>query len=267
LKVIADVGLVGVPNAGKSTLLAALTAAQPKIADYPFTTLEPGLGILERGYQRLVLADIPGLIEGAHEGAGLGLGFLRHIERTRALLHVIDGSAEDPLAEYGLVRRELDAYSPALAGRPEVVVINKADLAEVAERADTLRGQLSAAGVAEVFVISAAIRTGLEPLVEALFREVEANPLSERVQEEVVPVLRPPAREAPVVEREADGAWRVHHRRAGVVVQKLDVRDWHARREVIERLRRVGVVRALEAAGAQTGDSVRIGEAEWTWEG
>ncbi|MGE3272482.1 MAG: GTPase ObgE, partial [Chloroflexota bacterium] len=131
LKTIADVGLVGYPNVGKSSLLAALTAARPKIADYPFTTLEPNLGVAEQDHFTFVLADIPGLIEGAHRGVGLGHQFLRHVERSRVLLHVIDASVADPVATYEAVREELELYNPTLAARPEVVALNKIDRDDV----------------------------------------------------------------------------------------------------------------------------------------
>ena len=134
LKTIADVGLVGFPNVGKSSLLAALTAARPKIGDYPFTTLEPNLGVAERGDFNFVLADIPGLIEGAHRGVGLGHQFLRHVERARVLLHVVDATVSDPVATYEAVREELELYNPALAAKPELVALNKIDRPDVRDR-------------------------------------------------------------------------------------------------------------------------------------
>ncbi|MDM8006504.1 MAG: GTPase ObgE [Phycisphaerae bacterium] len=181
LKLIADVGLVGLPNAGKSTLLSRLTKARPKIAAYPFTTLEPQLGIVEMpGYQRFVMADIPGLIEGAHEGHGLGDDFLRHIERTRIILHLIDvhplpGQAT-PIEAYRIIRNELQKYSPALANKPELIVANKIDLAENNDAVNALRDELETVGIAgdKVLAISGVTGSGLERLGYRLWEMVEA---------------------------------------------------------------------------------------------
>ncbi|HEX2971960.1 MAG TPA: GTPase ObgE [Tepidisphaeraceae bacterium] len=179
LKLIADVGLVGKPNAGKSTLLRAISAARPKVADYPFTTLEPQLGIVELdNARRLVVADIPGLIEGAHAGAGLGVAFLRHIERTKIILHLldlypIDGS--DPADNYRKIRSELEAFSPLLAGKREIIAANKVDLAVDEEALNRLRAELPGK---EIFVISGASHQGLNELLEYLWRildEVKAE--------------------------------------------------------------------------------------------
>ena len=173
LKLVADVGIVGLPNAGKSTLLSRLSRARPKIADYPFTTTEPQLGILELpGYRRLVLADIPGLITGAHEGVGLGDAFLRHIERTRVILHLLDAAPPQgqpsPAEAYRIVRGELSKYSPRLAEKVEVVAANKMDLTEASAGLETLRGALDC----EVYPISAVAGTGLARLCEVLWAAV-----------------------------------------------------------------------------------------------
>lgn len=181
LKLIADVGLVGLPNAGKSTLLSRLTKARPKIAAYPFTTLEPQLGIVEMpGYERFVMADIPGLIEGAHEGAGLGDDFLRHIERTRIILHLIDAyplpGQTTPTEAYRIIRNELQKYSQVLADKPELIVANKIDLSDNTDAVDELREGLQEMGIAEdeVMAISAVTGRGLEPLGRRLWEMVLA---------------------------------------------------------------------------------------------
>jgi len=176
LKLIADVGLVGLPNSGKSTLLSRLTHARPKIADYPFTTLKPQLGIVElTGQRRFVLADIPGLIEGAHSGAGLGDEFLRHIERTRVILHLVDVGSEQtgkaPLEAYRIVRNELALYSAALADKPEIIVATKVDLTDGREAADTLSREIGR----EVWPISAVAGHGLAPVVERLWTLVNES--------------------------------------------------------------------------------------------
>ncbi len=175
LKLIADVGLVGKPNAGKSTLLSRLSAARPKIAAYPFTTLTPSLGIVElSGYRRFVMADIPGLIEGAHEGAGLGDEFLRHIERTKIIVHMVDIcplDEHDPADDYRVIRRELEQYSPTLAAKREIVVANKIDLSGSMEHVQALRNEL---GV-EVFAVSGATGAGLETLAERIWQVLQEN--------------------------------------------------------------------------------------------
>ncbi|MCG3180326.1 MAG: GTPase Obg [Phycisphaerae bacterium] len=175
LKLIADVGLIGLPNAGKSTLLASVSAARPRIADYPFTTLEPQLGMLELvGERRLVLADLPGLIAGAHQGVGLGDAFLKHIERTRVLCHLLDAApvdGSDPADNYRAIRRELELYSRALAAKPEVVVLTKLDLTGAAETADRVAGELGR----PCLRISAVAGTGLRELGERMWQMVQAD--------------------------------------------------------------------------------------------
>jgi GTP-binding protein len=164
LKLIADVGIVGYPNAGKSTLLSAVSKAKPKIADYPFTTTEAILGVVDRGYQSFVMADIPGIIEGAHEGRGLGLDFLRHIERTKVLIHLIDGTSEKPVADLKGVEAELELYQPLLKDRPRIIAVNKIDLPEVRSRMPLLEQEFKALGV-RVYFISAATGEGIEELM------------------------------------------------------------------------------------------------------
>jgi len=179
LKLIADIGLVGLPNAGKSTLLAALSRARPKIADYPFTTLNPQLGVVRKGNREFVLADIPGLIEGAHEGAGLGDRFLGHVERCAALIHLVDGTAGDVAEAYRTVRGELEAYSPALLEKPELVGLNKIDALEAKEierKARSLSRAMKKAGSkARLFKISGVSGKGLDEMLEAAFAMVEAR--------------------------------------------------------------------------------------------
>ncbi|MBS1810801.1 MAG: GTPase ObgE [Acidobacteria bacterium] len=176
LKLIADVGLVGLPNAGKSTLISRISAARPKIADYPFTTLEPHLGVVDLGdYKTCVVADIPGLIEGAHEGAGLGDRFLRHIERTKFLVHVVDLSSltKDPIEAYRTIRHELAAYSPVVAEKPEIVVANKIDALDDPERLKEFQAFCQNKGL-EFYAISAAAGTGVRELIYALRRKLVA---------------------------------------------------------------------------------------------
>ena len=172
LKLLAHVGIIGRPNAGKSTLLRSISRAKPKVADYPFTTKEPILGVVERGYKSFIFAEIPGLVEGAHEGRGLGHDFLRHIERTRALIHLIDGASADPLRDLEEVNEELRLFNPDLAAKPQVIAVNKIDIPEVRERIPELRGKFKDK---EVFFISALTREGISELLERVFQLLEAK--------------------------------------------------------------------------------------------
>jgi GTP-binding protein len=179
LKLIADAGLVGLPNAGKSTFLASVTAAKPKIADYPFTTLHPGLGVVRADGREFVLADIPGLIEGAHEGAGLGDRFLGHLERCRVLLHLVDGTQEDPAEAYRVIREELAAYGAGLDQKPEIVALSKADALEP-EMARERLVELAAAAATEPLLLSSASRQGVDDALRLLFARIA----SERQEED-----------------------------------------------------------------------------------
>ena len=265
LRLLADVGIVGVPNAGKSTLLAALTRARPKIAAYPFTTLEPNLGVAELADGRtLVLADVPGLIEGAHRGVGLGTAFLRHIRRTRALIHLLDGDAPDPLIDLSQVNAELALFDPRLEERPLVVAVNKLDLPEAAARWPALQAELRRRGY-EPLGISALARTSLRELLYAAQRLVETAPAP--AAEDEVPTYRPePGPEAFEVGRDPDGAWRVR----GAALERAAAMTYWEHAEAVRRfqslLGRVGVEEALRQAGARTGETVRIAEFELEWQ-
>ncbi|MBC7315486.1 MAG: Obg family GTPase CgtA, partial [Chloroflexi bacterium] len=262
LRLIADVGLVGKPNAGKSTLLSRVSAARPKIADYPFTTLAPNLGVVEAEGRTFVMADIPGLIEGAHAGAGLGLQFLRHVERTRLLVHLLDGSSPDPATDYAAINRELALYSEKLAGKPQIVVLNKLDLPEARARWAPLKKELGL----EVLGISAVTGEGVSGLLRVIAERLEELPAEEPLEE--MPVLRPlEAREntAFTVEKLGEGVYRVR----GEEIERLAMMtDW-ANDEAIERFERIMIARGisarLEEEGVRLGDTVYIGEIELEW--
>ncbi len=264
LKLLADVGVVGVPNAGKSTLLAAVTAAHPKIAPYPFTTLQPNLGVVVLDDQTVfVMADIPGLIEGASEGKGLGHEFLRHIERTRVLVHLLDGLSADPLADFATINCELATFGHGLAQKPQLVALNKMDMPEVRERWPEIKAAIEAQGYPGL-AISALARNGTR---ELLYRAAQMlAELPEEVSVQELPVFRPGEDEETfVIEREEDG-WRVH----GVRVERLGAMTMWNLDEAVRRFQRVldhmGILAALEEAGVQPGDTVRIGENELVWE-
>lgn len=258
LRLIADVGLVGPPNAGKSSLLSALTRARPKVADYPFTTLDPELGVAEVGESRIVLADIPGLIEGAAQGAGLGQRFLRHVERTRILVYVLDGSAPDPWRDLETVRREVELFSADLAARPSIVAVNKVDL----EPARKLKARTRRSGV---LFVSALTGEGLDRLLSAIAATVTAAPkpsLPARPAATKLPV-RPGA--DLVVEKRPWG-YLVRGERVERLVERTDLDSDAALARFQSQLDRLGVNAALESAGVKPGDSVRIAEAEFEYQ-
>jgi GTP-binding protein len=270
LKLLADVGLIGYPNAGKSTLLSAISAARPKIAAYPFTTLSPNLGVVEVGTQTFVVADIPGLIEGAHAGVGLGHNFLRHVERTRILIHVVDASGfegRDPLDDWNQINEELRLYQPELAQRPQLVALNKMDLPEARQNLERLKQAINVNNN-DIFAISAATGEGTQPLVQrvaALLREMPSPyadvPHSNEVLTWPEPEVDP---NAFTISREGN-AYRVHGKKIEQLVSMLNF----AQPESLDRLQRVleasGITQALLDAGVQEGDTVRVEKAELEW--
>jgi GTP-binding protein len=266
LKLLADVGLVGLPNAGKSSLLARLTRADPKVADYPFTTLEPVLGTIEHDDRQLVLADIPGLIEGAAAGAGLGHEFLAHVERCRLLVHLVEPApAEgDPESSYDAVRSELASYGAGLERLPELIALSKSDLLpqhEAGEAVESWR-RLHGPGVEGVLAVSSATGAGLEELVRAIFaalpEERAAAPPGETAAEHRV--YRPGEEEGFEVEPDGEGRWRVSGRGIEMLVARHDLANEEALDYLEGRLREIGVIAALERAGFEPGDDVVIGE-------
>ena len=268
LKLLADVGLVGLPNAGKSSLLSRMTRAQPKVAAYPFTTLEPVLGTLEADDRQLVLADIPGLIEGASDGAGLGHDFLAHVERTRLLVHVLDLAPLDgsePAANHAVIERELAEHDPRLAALPRVLALSKADLVTPEAAADAQAAWRAVVGEAvPVLITSSATRQGLDELARELLRRVPpAQPveLEAAGEDEVAEfkVFRPAARRSFDIERVGDREFRVTGEAVDRLIARHDMENDEALALVEHRLRRMGVIAALEAHGFQPGDDVELG--------
>jgi len=268
LKLIADVGLVGVPNAGKSTLLSVVSAARPKIADYPFTTLQPNLGVVVMGHRDLVMADIPGLIEGAHEGAGLGYQFLRHIERCRLLVHLLNGAAPDPLAEFEQINQELSSYSQKLAQKPQIVVLNKIDLPDAQNHWPAVQAQAQALGC-PAYQISAVTQQGLQQLISQLFEHLDALPQEELFTKKELPVLTlDQDKNYFEIEKLSNGqGWRV----TGPKIEELALQTYWGVNEAAVRahqiLERMGVNQALRDAGVEPGDTVYLHdvELEWAW--
>ena len=275
LKLLADVGIVGAPNAGKSSLITALSAARPKVADYPFTTLDPTLGVVEHRGETFVMVDIPGLIEGAHAGIGLGHEFLRHVERTRVLVHLVDGSLDDPVLVYKQINEELSLHDERLSAKPQVLAVNKLDLDDVSVLREEIREAFEPElDSGEMYFISAATHDGLQTLLDGVLRMLQEAPepvfSSSYTSEDDLPILRPePRRRRPEVYVEYEDEisvfvvdWPPAARMAGMV----DPDDWAAKLQFYNRLERSGVITALEEAGAGPGDLVRIGDAEWVWE-
>ncbi|MBA7466490.1 MAG: GTPase ObgE [Dehalococcoidia bacterium] len=265
MRLIADVGIIGYPNAGKSTLLAKASAARPKIASYPFTTLEPILGAVEVGRQDFILAEIPGLIEDAHLGRGLGHEFLRHSLRTKLLLHLIEGSHESPVEDMIKVNNELALYDSALAQKPQLVAVNKVDLPQVAARQQEVAESFRQAGI-EVFFVSAATGQGIDELMAAVAEKLRQIEKSQPALEEGLrKVFRPQPR---------DRGTRVSKEGETFVIQAPELERIVAMRGVTESelsaqlrrlLSRAGIARELEKAGIKAGDRVRCGTVEWEW--
>ena len=265
LKLIADVGLVGAPNAGKSTLLSAVSAARPKIADYPFTTLQPYLGVVKAGdHETIVFADIPGLIEGASDGVGLGHEFLRHVERTRVLLHLLDGTAMDPIADWRMINEELGLYDPQLLIKPQLVVLNKIDLPEARERQAEVKKVVTDEGF-EFASISAVTGEGVQAMIFQIKRMLEALPVLERPVGEPV-IIRPAVDDrAFSVKRLGHNTWRV----AGKEIERIASMTYFEFDDSLMRfqttLEKSGISAALADAGVKVGDTVYIGDQELEW--
>jgi GTPase len=263
LKLLADVGLAGLPNAGKSTLLAALTSARPKIADYPFTTLSPNLGVARFDDRELVIADIPGLIEGASRGVGLGEEFLRHVERTRLLVHVVDAARPDPLADIATIDAELAAYGRGLATRPRLVALNKIDLPEARAAIPALTSALSAHGTASV-AVSAASREGVGDLVRAIVDRCPPRETAAAAGPRERRIAFAGGAQDWKVRREGD-AFRVTGDRVERLASGIDWESPDAAAYFQHQLVRTGIERELRAQGAKEGDTVRIGSLELEW--
>ena len=266
LKLIADIGLIGVPNAGKSTLLSVLTNAKPKIAAYPFTTLEPNLGVAEIDVNAsVVLADIPGLIEGASHGAGLGHDFLRHVQRTRVLIHLLDGLSEDPVADYSQINSELSLFDPNLAKKPQIVALNKIDQPDVQARLADIQKKFKKLKV-ELTTVSALARTNTRDLLVKAYQVLQETPVIESF-EAPLPVYK--AKEDPrdfKVTREGSHEWRV----TGAAIERAAAMTQWEHDGSVRRFQKImetlGVEEALRQAGVQDGDTVAIGDFELEWQ-
>lgn len=272
LKLLADVGLIGMPNAGKSSILASISAAKPKIANYPFTTLEPSLGVVYFEHDAFVVVDIPGLIEGAHTGIGLGHEFLKHIERTRVLAHVVDADEPDIVGRIRTINEELAQYNERLGSVPQMIVLNKIDLLDDAELQEWVEDELYAAfgDDASVISISAATREGMDQLIAEMRRQLMQLPRESLEDDESArktPVLRPRSidtrRSVEVVDEDV---FRIINPRAIRIARGSNLDDWTTLVQFQRRLSDLGVTKELEAAGVSAGATVIVDEVEFEWD-
>lgn len=264
LKTIADVGIIGLPSVGKSTILSVLTAAKPKIAAYHFTTLSPNLGVATRYDRSFVMADIPGLIEGAAEGAGLGHDFLRHIERTRILVHVLDASASegrDPLDDYEKINLELSKFSDALAALPQIVACNKMDIPEAEEQLTRIKAALEPQGVS-VFPVSAATAQGFEPMLDCIVKLLDTLP-PVRVYDETELISGGQYEKGFTVKRDDAGVFVVEGGDVDRILDTTDPEDDVSMRRFQQLLIKTGIIAALREMGASDGDTIRLGAWEF----
>ena len=272
LKVLADVGIIGAPNAGKSSLISFLTAAKPKIANYPFTTLEPVLGILDYRDADMVIVDIPGLIEGAHEGVGLGHDFLRHIERCKVLIHLVDASEENPKKVFQNINTELQLFSNEIKNKPQIIVFNKIDLDEVQVLQNDIVENMKSI-TSDIYFISAISGEGISEMMDQVIMTFEKFKLAQRyevndtnISDENIPILQPLPKRRGVSVYIEEEVYVVDSPGVERIATRIDYEDWMARMQFYKHLKTTGVVKALEDAGIKSGDTVRIGEVEWDWD-
>ena len=264
MRLIADVGVIGYPNVGKSTLLVAATAARPKVDSYPFTTIEPVLGVVDVGQQSFVMAEIPGLIEGAHLGRGLGHQFLQHVLRTKILIHIISGSSELPVKDMLRVNEELALFDPALARKPQIVAINKIDLPEVQAWLNDIKHELAGAGI-KAFGISAATGDGVSGLMKETMKVLNTIAGEQKAVEPTVKVFRPQPGDAGVKVKKVGKEFVLSVPELERIIVGAGVNPAELRWQLSNQLERLGVNRALEKSGVKPGDKIRCGELTWEW--
>jgi len=268
LKLIADVGLLGFPNVGKSTLLSMVSSARPKIANYHFTTLSPNLGVVSLGEgESFVIADIPGLIEGAHEGAGLGHNFLRHVERTRLLIHVVDIAGidgRDPITDVDVINRELEMYNPELAKRPQIIAANKIDVLDDTEKLARFKAEMEKRGY-KVFEISAAANQGVDALMRYTYEQLKTLPevvLFEPTEDVEIDAA---SDEPPFTVRRENEVYVIEGPWVNKILGSVNFNDRESLQYFQRVMKNMGVIEALEAKGIEEGDTVRIGEMEFDY--
>jgi GTP-binding protein len=266
LKLIADIGIIGLPNAGKSSLLTQWSRATPKVASYPFTTLDPELGVVELGYDSFVAADMPGLIEGASQGVGLGYDFLRHIERTEILVHVVDLSQEDPLEDIQMINEELYSFGYGLSEKPQIIAFNKIDIPDGAARLELLEDEIKNLSV-PVLSISAVSGHGVRELAQKAHQAlVQLRQQKESEGTNIIRLRPQPQQKRFEIEESEDGVLTVKGSTPQWLAETLDLTENEARAEFFDRLSRLGVARALKRRGVKQGDLIRIGQLRIRWD-
>ena len=282
LKLLGDVGLIGAPNAGKSSVLSFLTAASPKIANYPFTTLEPVLGVVQHRDKDFVLVDIPGLIEGAHEGIGLGHEFLRHIERTRVLIHLIDGSVDNPKETFDKINQELKLFNKEILEKPQIVVINKIDLEEVNLLKEEIT-EIFESQAQNIYFVSAVSGEGLSVVMDEVatllfspelskggsftpLKVISKKPVLKKTILEKKVILKPKPRPKGPVIKVIENTYIVDFPNVERIAKRINYEDWTARMQLYKHMKKKGVVKALEEAGIKKGDTIQMGGIEWVWD-
>ena len=266
LKILADVGLIGMPNAGKSTLISRCSAASPKIANYPFTTLYPVLGTVERKYKSFLAVEIPGLVKGAHKGAGLGLSFLRHAERTRVIWHLVDGSEPNIEGRFEQVNNELKGFGTRIYNKPQVLVITKIDIEEKRQKLTKLKRKFESSGV-QVKLVSSKTGEGVEDLIETTMGVIDAinkKQSGECKNTTIITnkgILGPPAQ----VLKQADG-YLINDPRAKRLFAGANLKDYRVRLQLWGELKKMGIIKALEKMGAESGDTIQIGDTTMEWD-
>ncbi len=272
LKLLADIGLIGMPNAGKSSILTAISAARPKIADYPFTTIEPVLGVVNYRHKSFVAVDIPGLIKGAHQGVGLGDEFLKHIQRTRVLVHVVDGSENNIVERIISINDEISRFDAELSKKPQILVINKFDLdevsvlaSEITESVESIKGLHS-----KIIFVSAATYAGIDELKHAMSDYLEQKhqekPTFAVLNNDAV-IIKPKVKKPEkIIVRNQNGSWRIVHQKAVRLARGSNLETWEARIQFQHRLEQLKVTKALRDAGIEIGDTVMVGDWEFNWD-
>ena len=272
LKLLADIGLIGMPNAGKSSILTAISAARPKIADYPFTTIEPVLGVVDYRHKSFVAVDIPGLIKGAHQGVGLGDEFLKHIQRTRVLVHVVDGSEDNIVERIISINDEISRFDAELSKKPQILVINKFDLdevsvlvSEITESVESVKGLHS-----KSIFVSAATYAGIDELKHAMSDYLEQKHQEKptfTVSNNDAVIIKPKVKKPEkMIVRNQNGSWRIVHQKAVRLARGSNLEIWEARIQFQHRLEQLKVTKALRDAGIEIGDTVMVGDWEFNWD-